>query len=109
MVTGQLPGNPSYSVDKPNAQSSGKYSTQGRSVGAGIWSMTQQADDDYWRFMTVIRTAARFQLREKGQALEARYVRFNGTVGQTNDRRHAYRTAEDLRRVKEIGQKRLAD
>jgi exodeoxyribonuclease VII large subunit len=45
--------------------------TQADWVEAGVRSMTQQAEDDHRRFLTVIRTATHFQLREAYQSLEA--------------------------------------
>ncbi len=57
--------------------------TQADRVGAGVRSMVRQAEDDNRKFMGVIRTATHYQLREAAQTLEAGYVRFIGTAGQT--------------------------
>lgn len=57
--------------------------TQADRVGAGVRSMLTQAEDARKKFMTVIRTATHYQLREASQSLEAGYVRLIGTADQT--------------------------
>jgi exodeoxyribonuclease VII large subunit len=56
---------------------------QAERVEAGVKAVTKQAGDDRVRFITAIRTAARYQIRESGQGLEAGYVRLIGTAEQT--------------------------
>jgi len=49
--------------------------TQAERVRAGVVAMLAQAKDGRQKFMTVIRTAAHFQLREAGQGLETGQAR----------------------------------
>jgi exodeoxyribonuclease VII large subunit len=56
---------------------------QAERVETGVEAVTRQAGDEHVRFMTAIRTAARYQIREAGQGLEAGYVRLIGTAEQT--------------------------
>jgi exodeoxyribonuclease VII large subunit len=56
---------------------------QAERVEAGVKAVTGQAGDEHLRFMTVIRTAARYQIREAGQGLGSGYVRLIGTAEQT--------------------------
>lgn len=57
--------------------------TQTERVEVGVRSTTQQADDDHRKFMTVIRTATHYQLREAGKSLRAGYTRVVDQAGQT--------------------------
>lgn len=57
--------------------------TQADRLEAGVRTMTQQADDDSQKFMSVVRTATHFQLREANQALETGLVRLVDQAAQT--------------------------
>jgi exodeoxyribonuclease VII large subunit len=56
--------------------------TQAERVGAGARAMLINAEDHRQKFMTVIRTATHFQLREVSHALEAGHVRLIDTADQ---------------------------
>ncbi|WP_406699090.1 exodeoxyribonuclease VII large subunit [Singulisphaera sp. Ch08] len=57
--------------------------TQADRLEAGVRSMTQQAEDDHRKFMSVVRTATHYQLREASQSLEVGWTRLVDQAEQT--------------------------
>lgn len=58
-------------------------STQSERIRTGVHTTLANAVDAHQKFMTVIRTATHYQLREAGQSLEVRYARLISTTEQT--------------------------